>query len=118
MVEDELISKETKLLRIAIGFNKDSVPKMLLNFISFIWMELDKIITMPKKDEVVVVSKKNWVGYAQSLHRLKTSEDLEHRWIEVLTSSGGSVVNGKLNLTQRFVMARLVDKLHATFIGR
>ena len=55
MVNDELISNETKTLLNTIGFNKDSLPKMLSNFISFIWMKLDEMITMPKTDEVVVV---------------------------------------------------------------
>ena len=80
-------------------------------------MKLDKMITMPKADEVVVVLKKNWVGHARSLHQLKISSDLFNRWVEVLASSGVTVVGGKLNALQRSVIARLVDMLHERLVG-
>lgn len=117
MVKDELISDDTKSLLIRIGFENETIPKILVDFICHTWMKLDKLITMPEADEVVVVSKKNWVGHARSLHQLKISSDLSNRWVEVLTSSGVTVVGGKLNALQRSVMARLVDMLHARLVG-
>ena len=117
IVKDELISNETKSLLKCIGFENETTPKMLVDFICHIWMELDKLITMPETDKVLVISKKNWVGHARSLHQFKISSDLTNRWVEVLTSLEVTVVGGNLNALQRSVMARLVDILHVTFVG-
>ena len=99
IVKDELISKETKLSLSTIGFESDHIPKMLVDFVRHTWMKLDKLITIPETDEGTkfVVSKKNWVGHARSLHQFKISPDLLNRWLEVITSSGVPVINGKLN---------------------
>ena len=120
IVKDELISKETKLLLSTIGFESDHIPKMLVDFVCHTWMKLDKLITIPETDKgtKLVVSKKNWVGHARSLHQFKISPDLLNRWLEVITSSGVPVMNGKLNASQRSVMARLVDVLHTTLVGQ
>lgn len=118
MVDDKMNSQETKSLLMDIGFGKKTVPPMLLNFICHSWMKLDKLVTRPTTDEVVVVLKKNWVGYAGALHKLKISRDLSNRWIEVLISSKVSVGERILNSVQRSAMVRLLDRLHAMLIGK
>lgn len=119
MVTDEMSSQETKKLMLDIGFDKETVPSMFLKFICHCWMELEKMVAKPDVNEVVVVSKKNWVGYAGGIHKLKISTDLSNRWIEVLNSSKVYVSHGRiLSYEQRSVMAHLVDKLHAALIGK
>lgn len=119
MVTDEMNSQKTKQLMLDIGFDKETVPSMLLKFICHSWMKLEKMVAKPEVNEVVVVSKKNWVGYAGGIHKLKISTDLSNRWIEVLNSSEVCVRHGRiLSYEQRSVMAQLVDKLHAALIGK
>ena len=118
VVKDELISNETKFLLSTIGFEMEHIPQMLVNFICHAWMKLDKLIFIPKTDDVLVASKKNWIGYARSLYQFKISTDLSNSWVEVLTSCGVPAINGKLNALQRSVMARLVDVLHTTLVGQ
>ena len=118
VVKDELISNETKSLLSTIGFEREQIPKMLVNFFFYAWMKLDKLIFIPKTDNKLVASKKNWIGYARSLHQFKISNDLSKKWVEVLTSCGVPVINGKLSALQRSVMARLVDVLHTILVGQ
>ena len=118
IVKDELISKEIKLLLYSIGFEREHIPKMLVNFLCHVWMKLHKLISIPEKEEVFAASKKNWIGYARSLHQFKISTDLSNKWVEVLTSSRVPVINRKLNALQRSVMARLVDVLRTPLVGQ
>lgn len=64
MLNDEMNSPETKQLMTDIGFAKKTVPSMLYKFICHSWMELEKLATRPQINQVVVVSRKNWVGYS------------------------------------------------------
>jgi hypothetical protein len=56
-----------------IGFGKEEVPPMLLKFMGYTWMELEKLTARSAHDNVVLVSKKYWVGYAGGIHKLKIS---------------------------------------------
>ena len=64
------------------------------------------------------MSRKNWVGYAGGIHKLKISTDLSNRWIEVLNGCEVLVGHGRiLNHVQRSVMPQIIDKLHDALIG-
>ena len=118
MLNDEMNSPKTKQLMTDIGFDKKTVPSMLYKFICHSWMELEKLATRPQINQVVVVSRKNWVGYAGGIHKLKISTDLSNRWIEVLNDCEVLVGHGRiLNHVQRSVMAQIIDKLHDALTG-